>query len=122
MQEYDLSYAEAGYAKKHNQLPADYEHRLLTPFKQTAAQQCNRFLQFFYTTSQHTTVDHIILAGGCALIPGLDQTIQNELQIPVTGIQPFQEMSLNSTLNREILAREYSSLLVAFGLALRAFD
>ncbi len=122
MHEYNLSYAEAGYAKKHHELPADYESKLLTPFKQTAAQQCNRFLQFFYSASQHTSVDHIILAGGCALIPGLDQTIQDELQIPVTGIGPLQKITFNSTLDEELLEREYSSLLLAFSLALRAFE
>lgn len=122
MHEYSMSYEDAGYAKKHNKLPPDYEQKLLAPFKQTAAQNCHRFLQFFYSASQQSTVDHIILAGGCALIPDLDRVLQDQLQIPVTRLKPFQKVISNSALDKTILEREYSSLLLAFGLAMRAFD
>lgn len=44
---YGLSYEEAGRAKRHGGLPADYEDEVLTPFKQAMAQQVARSLQFF---------------------------------------------------------------------------
>ena len=69
MHQYGLTYEQAGQTKKEGGLPENYVTDLLEPFKITAAQQANRFLQFFYSASQHSTVDHLVLAGGCASIP-----------------------------------------------------
>lgn len=122
MHQYGLTYEEAGLAKKEGGLPDNYITDLLEPFKVTAAQQANRFLQFFYSASQHSTVDHIVLAGGCASIPGLDEKIQNELGISVSIANPFSHISLGSKVNPQALGNDAPALLIACGLALRAFD
>ncbi len=59
MHQYGLTFEEAGLAKKEGGLPENYISDLLEPFKNTAAQQANRFLQFYYSASQHVTVDHL---------------------------------------------------------------
>ena len=122
MHQYGLTYEEAGLAKKEGGLPDNYVTDLLEPFKQTAAQQANRFLQFFYSASQHSTVDHIVLAGGCASIPGLDEIIHKELGISVTTANPFKHISLGSKINPQALGNDAPALLISSGLALRAFD
>ena len=122
MHQYGLTYEEAGLAKKEGGLPDNYVTDLLEPFKLTAAQQANRFLQFFYSASQHSTVDHIVLAGGCASIPGLDEKIQNELGISVSIANPFTSVSLGPKVNPQALGNDAPALLIASGLALRAFD
>ena len=122
MHQYGLTYEEAGLAKKEGGLPDNYITDLLQPFKHTAAQQANRFLQFFYSASQHATVDHIILAGGCASIPGLDEKIQSELGISVSTANPFTNVSLGAKVNPQALGNDAPALLIACGLALRAFD
>ncbi|MDA9050769.1 pilus assembly protein PilM, partial [Pseudomonadales bacterium] len=68
---YSLSVEEAGLAKKQGGLPDDYETEVLQPFKEAVVQQVTRSLQFFYSSSTHDDVDHIILAGGTASIEGL---------------------------------------------------
>jgi len=45
MHQYGLTFEEAGLAKKEGGLPENYISDLLEPFKNTAAQQANRFLQ-----------------------------------------------------------------------------
>lgn len=122
MHQYGLTYEEAGLAKKEGGLPDNYVADLLEPFKTTAAQQANRFLQFFYSASQHSAVDHLVLAGGCASIPGLDEKIQDELGISVSIANPFSHISLGSKVNPQALGNDAPAMLIACGLALRAFD
>jgi type IV pilus assembly protein PilM len=122
MHQYGLTFEEAGLAKKEGGLPENYISDLLEPFKNTAAQQANRFLQFYYSASQHVTVDHLLLAGGCAAIPGLDERISNETGIQTTIANPFSHLSLGSKINPQALGSDASSMLIACGLALRAFD
>ncbi len=67
-------------------------------------------------------VDHIILAGGCASIPGLDERIQSELDISVSIASPFTHVSLGPKVNPQALSKDAPALLIACGLALRTFD
>jgi len=122
MHQYGLTFEEAGLAKKEGGLPENYVTDLLEPFKNTAAQQANRFLQFYYSASQNVTVDHILLAGGCAVISGLDERIANETGIQTTIANPFSHLSLGSKLDPQALGSDAPSMLIACGLALRAFD
>ena len=59
---YGMSEEEAGLAKKQGGLPDDYEQEVLAPFQDAVLQQVTRSLQFFFSSSQFDTVDHIILA------------------------------------------------------------
>ena len=122
MRRYGLSYEEAGLAKKEGGLPQNYVPEVLEPFKETIAQQVNRFLQFFYSASQHDGVDQTLLGGGCASIPGLDELIETRLGISTSIANPFSQMSLASRVNPQKLGNDAPSLLIACGLALRSFD
>lgn len=122
MQRYGLTYEQAGQAKKAGGLANDYATEVLEPFKQTIAQQVSRFLQFFYSASQHTAVDQITLAGGCASIPGIDRIIEKQLGIPTAIANPFSRMSLGARVNPKSLGSDAPSLMIACGLALRSFD
>ena len=122
MRRYGLSFEEAGMAKKQGGLPDDYEPEVLEPFKESILQQVSRALQFFYSSSQFGDVDHIVLAGGCAAIEGLDELIEERLGHGATLANPFADMSLSSRVNAQALSNDAPSLMVACGLALRSFD
>lgn len=122
MRRYGLSYEEAGLAKKEGGLPDNYVTEVLDPFKETMAQQVHRFLQFFFAASQHASVDHIVLAGGCAAIPGIDELIESRIGTTTTMGNPFRDMALSSRVNPQRLANDAPSLIMASGLALRSFD
>jgi type IV pilus assembly protein PilM len=121
MRRYGLSYEEAGLAKKQGGLPDNYESEVLQPFKEAMAQQVSRSLQFFFSSSQHNTVDHIVLAGGCAAIPGVDALIEDKVGITASVANPFANMSLTSRISPEGIRADASSLMIACGLALRRF-
>jgi len=122
MRRYGLAYEEAGRLKKSGGLPDNYIPEVLEPFKETIAQQVGRFLQFFYTSGQHNTVDLIALAGGCASIPGIDELVESQLGISTLIANPFANMSLSSKVNPQSLSKDAPSLIIACGLALRSFD
>jgi type IV pilus assembly protein PilM len=122
MRRYGLAYEEAGRLKKSGGLPDNYIPEVLEPFKETIAQQVSRFLQFFYTSGQYNSVDLIVLAGGCASIPAIDELVESQLGIKTVIANPFANMSLSSKVNPQALSKDAPSLMIACGLALRSFD
>ncbi len=122
MRRYGLSYEEAGMAKRQGGLPENYEPEVLEPFKEAMCQQVSRSLQFFFSSSQYNSVDHIILAGGSASIIGIAELIQERLGIDTSIANPFASMSLSSRVKPQSLSNDAPALLIACGLALRSFD
>ena len=119
---YGLSYEEAGLAKKVGGLPDNYLPEVLDPFKQALAQQVGRALQFFLSSSSHKGVDHLVLAGGCASIVGIDQFVQQTLGIQTIIAHPFLNVSLSNRVKPQNITNDSSAMLTACGLALRSFD
>ena len=119
---YGLSYEEAGIAKKQGGLPENYVPEVLNPFMENMSQQISRAQQFFYSSSQVTQIDHLILAGGCASIEGIADVIQEKLGVPTVVANPFVNMSLSSRVPAQALANDAPALMVACGLALRSFE
>jgi len=123
MRHYGMSWEEAGKAKRFGNLPEDYAESVLAPFIEDMAQQIDRGLQFFFASSgEAQQIDQIMLAGGCAAIPNVDQTISQRLDIPVVIAQPFADMTVLSKAKPQLVERDATSMLLACGLALRAFD
>jgi len=119
---YGLSREEAGMAKRQSGLPDNYGPEVMEPFKEAMAQQINRSLQFFYSSSAYNSVDHIILAGGTASIPGVDELVEDRIGIPCSIANPFANMSVASQVKPQRLSNDAPALMIAVGLALRGFD
>jgi len=119
---YGLSQEEAGLAKKQGGLPDDYETEVLSPFKDAVVQQVSRSLQFFFAGGQYNDVDYILLAGGTASIPGLDQLIQQKLGTTTLVANPFANMTLSGKVNAVALSNDAPAMMIACGLAMRSFD
>ena len=83
------------------------------------AQQVNRALQFFYSSSQVGQVDRIVLAGGCASIEGADEMILDKTGVQVSIANPFANMALSSKVRAQALNNDAPSLMIACGLAMR---
>ncbi len=119
---YGLSVEEAGMAKKQGGLPDNYVPEVLEPFKEAMAQQVSRALQFFYSASPYNSVDLVVLAGGCASIPGVDELMEEKIGTPALIANPFASMSVSSRVKAQSLSNDAPSLMIACGLALRSFD
>jgi type IV pilus assembly protein PilM len=119
---YGLSFAEAGIAKKLGGLPESYAAEVLEPFKQAMTQQINVSLQFFRSSSASSTIDSLVLAGGCASIRGIREYVESSLDIPTVIADPFSRMIVANRIKLQTLRAEAPSFMVACGLALRSFD
>ncbi len=119
---YGLSQEEAGMAKRQGGLPDNYVSEVLEPFKEALAQQVSRSLQFFFSSSAYNSVDHIVLAGGCASIHAIDELVEEKVGTPTIISNPFSNMSVSSNVKPQSLSNDAPSLMIACGLALRSFD
>jgi type IV pilus assembly protein PilM len=119
---YGMTFAEAEADKRRNALPENYETELLRPFVENMALEVSRALQFFFTSTQFNKVDHIVLSGGCAILPEADEAIASRTQIDTIVANPFAGMVLSDRVRANSLLADASSLMVACGLALRRFD
>jgi len=120
--QYGMSVEDAEVAKRAGGLPEDYERDLLRPFMDSLALEVSRALQFFFTSTQYNQVDHIVLAGGCAVMPGLSDVVGGRTQVATIVANPFAGMALSSRVRPKNLLADAPSLMVACGLALRRFD
>lgn len=122
MRRYGLSHEEAVLAKRQGGLSDSYEAEVLQPFKEAMVQQISRLLQFFYAGSEHSRVDRIVLAGGCASIDGIAAMVEEQLGVPTVIANPLAQMTLGAKVPAHALAQDAPALMLACGLALRSFD
>ncbi len=119
---YGLSYEDAGRAKKSGELPEDYATDLLQPFIESLAQQTSRLLQTFFSSTAQQQVDQIVLCGGSALLPGLAETMEQQIGVPAIVANPLADMAIASGINSEALRNDAAALMIACGLAMRSLD
>ncbi|WP_338069410.1 pilus assembly protein PilM [Parasulfuritortus cantonensis] len=119
---FGLPWEEAEDAKCKGLLPESFESEVLRPFLDSAAQEISRALQLFFASSPQQQVDHLLLAGGCSSVPGLDEAIFGKTQISTVITNPFAKMAVSNHVKARQLAVDAPALFVACGLALRRFD
>jgi type IV pilus assembly protein PilM len=122
MRAYGMGPEEAENLKRSGTPPDNYETEILHPFIENLAQEVARALQFFFTSTPHNEVNHIILAGGSALIPGVADIVGQRTNVNTILADPFAGMAISPRIRAKQLATDAPSLLVACGLALRKFD
>jgi len=119
---YGMSADEAENAKRSGGLPDDFETEVLRPFMENLSMEVQRALQFFFTSTQYHSVDQILLAGGSAVIPGMDEVVHTRTQVPTMVANPFASMQASPRIQLKKLMVDAPSLIVACGLAMRRFD
>jgi type IV pilus assembly protein PilM len=119
---FGLTPEEAEAAKRTGGLPENYESEVLGPFIDTLGLEIARSLQFFFASTQYNQMHHIVLAGGCAAIPGVDQAVAKRTQVNTLVANPFHGMALSGNVRSRSLQGDAPALMVACGLAMRRFD
>lgn len=122
MRAYGMGPEEAEGLKRSDAPPANYESELLHPFRENFAQEVARAQQFFFTSTPYSEVNHVILAGGAALTPGVAEVVAQRVGVNTILANPFAGMEISPRLRAKQLVMDAPSLLVACGLALRKFD
>jgi type IV pilus assembly protein PilM len=119
---FGLTPEEAETAKRMGGLPENYESDVLQPFLDMLSLEVARALQFFYTSTQHNQVDHIVLSGGCGGLPGVADAVAKRVEVHTVIANPFSDMALSAKVKPKNLTQDAPMLMVACGLALRRFD
>lgn len=118
---YGLSVEEAEIAKRKGGLPENYESEVLEPFVQSMAMEIARAAQLF-TNSTQFGIDHILLAGGCAAIPGAVEAVGARTRVNTIAANPFINMTIAKHIDKNQLATDAPALMIACGLAMRRFE
>lgn len=103
-------------------LTGAYPGEALQLFGEALAEQVSRSIAFFHASGQFAPVDHILLAGETASIPGLAPMLEQRLNTPTAVANPFADMVVGSKVDGDALMADAPGLLIACGLALRSFD
>lgn len=122
MRNYGMSQDEAEQAKRNNSLPENYASEVLAPFMENLGLEVSRAMQFFFSATPYTQVDHIVLSGGCAVIPGVSEAVFGHTQVDCVIANPFANMEVGAKVRAKSLLADAPALMVACGLALRRFD
>ena len=121
VRQYGFSSDEAEAKKRSGDLPDDYRSAVLDPFIESMAQEIGRALQFFFTSTPYNKLDHILLAGGSAALPGLTEAVTHQTSFACMVINPFDAMEMAASIQARKISREAPSYLTSTGLALRRF-
>lgn len=93
---YGLTFEEAMINKRTLSLPDDYYTDVLLPFLDAIVQQITRSLQFYFSSSQNSQVDYILLGGGSASIAGLASMVEQKLGTRTGIANAFSNMTINN--------------------------
>ena len=122
MQAYGMGQDEAENLKRSGTPPDNYEAEILHPFIENLAQEVARAMQFFFTSTPYNEVNHIVLAGGSVLVPGVAELVGQRTNVNTVLANPFAGMAISPRIRAKQLAADAPSLMVACGFALRKFD
>jgi type IV pilus assembly protein PilM len=123
-QRFDLAPAEADslVRGKQGQVSwADIEP-VLDLVSQELGQEIQRTLDYFGTTAEHERIQRILLSGGCALLPGLQDFLASQWGIEVVVANPAKRIKVGSGVNGELVEKLAPLASVATGLAMRYPD
>ena len=121
VRQYGFSAEEAEQKKRSGELPPDYSSSVLAPFVEGLSQEIGRALQFFFTSTPHNKVDHVMLAGGSAPLAGLTEAVTLHSSFPCHLANPFDGMEMGKDVRTARMGREAPAYLTSCGLALRRF-
>lgn len=121
--EFNLSFDQAEALKRGDSVdrytPADAKS-VLDAVSGEMADEIRKTFDFFLATSSEGPVDEIVLSGGCALTPNLQQILADRFNVPVQLMNPLRRIRYKeSDFAPEWLQSIAPTLAVAVGLAVR---
>jgi len=98
-------------------LPSDCKIAILEPFVTNLRQEVEQALQFFYSSSAFSTLDHIILSGACSSLSYLAHALQEKSSMAVTVLDAVNRVEV--TPGCQVIGELAPTLTIAYGLSLR---
>ncbi len=121
--EYGLSFEKAELVKRGEQVegcsPAE-ARPVLDAVSNDVAAEVQKTFDFFAATAAEDTVSQLVLSGGCALTPNLQNTLEEQFGVPTEFMDPLRRIEYSeSNFDGQWLRSVAPTLSVAVGLAMR---
>ncbi len=125
--EFDISYEEAealkmgaGFTEERG---LDEVLPLLVTVSEELCDELKRSLDFFRSTTDNVTINHMVLSGGCARMKGLEVLFSKRLRMPVEIANPFRNIHYSGKIfDPDYLQDMAPMAAVGIGLAMRRID
>ena len=121
--EFNLSFDQAESLKRGETVgsySAGDARKVLDQISAEMANEIQKTFDFFGATSSEGPVDELVLSGGCALTPNLQEVLRERFGVPTELLNPFRRVQFKeSDFNREWLESIAPMLAVSVGLAIR---
>lgn len=115
--EYGINNEEAEALVSSDSPPDDMYSNIYLPFYKMAGQELSRALQFFYSSSSHSSTDNVVITGGCSALPDFSEHIGKYFEAKHRVLTPTDNVATMG--DKKELNRNIGSLAVALGLSLR---
>lgn len=116
------SNTEAETWKRAGAAPKNYKEELVPAFIEQGAMSINRALQYFHSSTPYSSVDHVFLGGGSAVVEGLVPAVTESIQSSVILMDPFLGMEIGKGVDTKKLKANAPALVLASGLAMWGFS
>ena len=116
---YSMKFVEAEKAKVDHEWPIDCDVDVIAPFINMTVNHLRFDLRMFTNAPNNIQVDKVILMGGCQLMPGLVQQLEEELELDVEVANPFIGFEYKNESDKTLLHKVGTKYMMALGLALR---
>jgi type IV pilus assembly protein PilM len=120
---FGLSHDDAEVGKRDRVLPEGFESMIEIPFMHGWVAEIDRMIQFFASTlsiEQELRPDLIILLGGGARLPNIDDSLMQKTGIHTIIANPFRNMQQVSSIRLRDLVYDAPCFVLACGLAMRS--
>ena len=121
--EFNLSFDQAERLKRDQAVDrygANDARPVLDGVSAEMASEIQKTFDFFAATSSEGPVDEIVLSGGCALTPNLQQVLRERFGVPIEVLDPLRRVHFREAdFDRDWLKSISPMLAVAVGLAIR---
>lgn len=121
--EFSLSFDQAEQLKRGESVDRytpDEARAVLDAVSAEMAAEVEKTFEFFGATSSEGPVDELVLSGGCALTPNLQQVLQDRFGVPTELMNPLRNIDYRgSGFDEDWLMSVGPTLAVAIGLAIR---
>ena len=122
-QKFNIPFERAEAAKRGQDVPGVNWDALVPSLEAVSRElslEIQRTFDYFASTTESERISRIVLSGGCAKLPGVDEFLSSSWGIPVEVVKPFQNIHFDP--NRFPTDDLYAAgplLAVAVGLAIR---
>lgn len=117
---YGLAYPEASAALLEGSFPEEWRSTVIEPFLDSLANQVGRLLQVFFSATGQSSLDHVVLSGGCAGLSGAAGIVGRYLGLDTRVGNPFLGVEFAPGIDAARLREHGHAWMIAAGLAMRS--